>query len=112
APFCLVSHDYQEKPHFNYGNRCAQKLWELPWDQFVGLPSQASAAPEDRAERSTLLSQVRRNGWAKGYRGLRTSAGGRQFWIENVTVWNLYDIQENFRGQAAIYRDWNHISEE
>ena len=50
APFACASHDKDDV--FNYGNKAALALWELPWEEFVGsLGDLASAS--DAATRAT-----------------------------------------------------------
>ena len=103
APFCLLAHDGGSDPRFVYANRTAQRCFEYGWDEFVGLPSRLSALPDGRAERAVLLASVARDGFARGYRGLRVAKSGRRFWIEDVTVWNVFDPEGRPIGQAAVY---------
>jgi hypothetical protein len=105
APFCLVAHDGNSDPRFVYANLTAQRCFEYPWDEFVGLPSRLSAEAPNRAEREALLASVAAHGYAEGYRGLRIAKSGRRFWIENVTVWNVDDAEGRYLGQAAMYRE-------
>ena len=104
APFCLLAHDGGHDPHFVYANQTAQRCFEYPWQELVGLPSRLSALPDGRAERARLLADVARDGFAEGYRGLRVAKSGRRFWIEDVTVWNVLDAAGRFLGQAATYQ--------
>ncbi|MCS7029909.1 MAG: MEKHLA domain-containing protein [Gloeomargarita sp. SKYG116] len=106
APWVLVSHDTQPDPCFNYGNQAALDLWETTWDQWIGLPSRLSAADEYQPERAQLLQQVKTQGWAQGYRGVRISRKGRRFQFQNAIVWNVLDDQGQFYGQAAMFREW------
>jgi PAS domain-containing protein len=103
APFCLLAHDGGADPRFVYANQAAQRCFEYPWAELVGLPSRLSAVPDVREERAGLLAEVSRNGFAQDYRGLRVAKSGRRFWIEGVTVWNVLDPAERFMGQAATY---------
>lgn len=106
APFCVLAHDAGADPRFIYANRAAQRCFEYPWEELVGLPSRLSAEAPDRLERQRLLEAVSRHGFATGYRGLRIARSGRRFWIEDVTVWNLVDAAGLAVGQAATYRRW------
>lgn len=103
APFCLMAHDGNSDPRFVYANLAAQRCFEYPWDELVGLPSRLSAPPGVREERAGLLASVSARGFAEGYRGLRIAKSGRRFWIENVTVWNVHDGAGRLCGQAAVY---------
>lgn len=104
APFGVLAHDASADPVFRYANRTAQRAFGYDWAEFTRLPSRLSAGPQDRAERRALLDGVARDGFATGYRGLRVARSGRQFWIEDVTIWNLLDDAGTHVGQAAAFR--------
>lgn len=109
APFVVLSHDTQEDPVFNYANQTAQKLWELDWEQFTRLPSRLSAEPVAVAERHAMLEEARRNGFISNYQGVRISRTGKRFLIKKAILWNVYDGQGIYRGQAAMFRDWEFL---
>jgi hypothetical protein len=109
APFCVVSHGPQANPILNYGNRYALDLWELDWETWLRTPSRQTAEPDRREERERLLAQVRDRGYVEGYSGIRVSATGRRFVIENVTVWNLTDQDGQPCGQAATYATYRRL---
>lgn len=104
APYCLLAHSAEADPRFVYANRAALRCFEYSWDELIGMPSRLSAEAPNRAERDALLSAVARDGYARGYRGLRIAKSGRRFWIEDVTVWNVLDADGQPCGQAATYR--------
>jgi hypothetical protein len=104
APFCLLAHDGGADPRFVYANQTAQRCFEYPWNEIVGLSSRLSAVPDVRQERAALLAKVAHSGFAEGYRGLRVAKSGRRFWIEDVTVWNVLGPAGQFMGQAATYQ--------
>jgi hypothetical protein len=108
APFGLLAHEESADPLFVYANLTAQERFGYDWDEFVGLPSRLSAGDESREARRVFMDEVRRQGYADGYRGLRVAKSGRQFWIEDVTIWNIPDPTSPGRlaGQAALIRDW------
>ncbi len=106
APFCVLAHDTSADPCFIYANKAAQRCFEYPWSEFMGLPSRLSAEAPNRAERQGLLDRVARDGFADGYRGLRISRSGRRFFIENGTVWQLMDTQGVSHGQGAMIPRW------
>jgi MEKHLA domain len=103
APFCVLAHDATDDPRFVFANAMAQRCFDARWDELVGMPSRLSAGPADRDERERLLLGVQRDGFVRGYRGLRVTRSGRQFWIEDVTVWNVYGLDGARIGQAATY---------
>lgn len=103
ALFCLLAHDGGSDPSFVYANLSAQRCFEYGWSELVGLPSHLSALPGGRESRAALLADVARDGFTRGYRGLRVAKSGRRFWIEDVTVWNVLDPAGRPIGQAAAY---------
>lgn len=103
APFALLAHDNAADPRFIYANLAAQRCFEYSWSEIVGMPSRLSAGPADRAERQRLLESVRREGLARGYRGVRIAKSGRSFWIEDGILWQLTDERGADRGQAALF---------
>lgn len=109
APYVVVSHGVEADPVFNYANLAAQRLFEYPWEKFCQLPSRLSAEPLNQSERQHFLDCVTRQGFMSGYQGIRIAKTGRRFWIKEVTVWNLTDDAGIYRGQAAIYSDWQDI---
>ena len=109
APQVIVAHDTQADPVFFYGNRAALELFEMDFDTFTRLPSRLSAEPVAQAERGRLLKSVTENGYIDDYRGVRISASGRRFMIENAVVWNLVDENGVYQGQAATFAVWRNL---
>ncbi len=109
APFALVSHGVEPDPIFNYANVTAQKLWELNWEQFTQLPSRLSAEPMEQSERNMLLAEAKLKGFISNYSGIRISSTGNRFKIINTYLWNIYDDNNNYKGQAAMFDKWNFI---
>jgi len=106
APFVVLSHGSQADPVFNYGNECAQNLFEMDWKTLTSLPSRFSAEPMHRDERQRLLDDVRTQGYSDNYRGIRISATGKRFYIESARIWMLLDSSGKTVGQAATFSDW------
>lgn len=109
APRAIVAHGREPDPVFFYGNALALSLFEIPFDQFVRLPSRFSAEPLHRDERARLLDTVARDNFIDNYAGIRISATGRRFRIEQATVWNLVDQTGGIHGQAATFDRWTMI---
>jgi MEKHLA domain len=109
AAFVVVSHGTEADPIFNYGNRQALALWELDWHTFTQMPSRRSVAPTELEDRAKLLVEAKQKGYVSNYRGIRTSSTGRQFWIENVILWDVLDEQQQPCGQAAMFDQWRFI---
>ena len=106
APFVVVSHGTEADPVLNYGNAHALALWEMTWEELTRTPSRLTAEPVHRDERARLLERTLRDGYVDDYAGVRVSATGRRFRIEQAIVWNLADAAGNHRGQAATFDRW------
>jgi hypothetical protein len=109
APRVIVAHGTEAEPVFFYGNRMALELFEMDFASFTHLPSRYSAEPLERQERSRLLERVRRDGFIDDYAGVRISATGKRFRIEQAVVWNLIDGNGEIHGQAATFDRWKPI---
>jgi hypothetical protein len=107
APFCVVSHNTDKDPVFNYGNKAALELFDMTWADFTKLPSRLSAEPVTREEREKLLARVRQHGFIKDYKGVRVSSSGKRFLVEDAIVWNMIDDNGVYRGQAAVLYEWS-----
>lgn len=105
APRVIVAHDTAPDPVFFFGNARALEAFEIALEDFVRLPSRLSAEAPNRAEREAMLARVSRDGFIDDYRGMRISAKGLRFMIEQGTVWNLLDAQGACQGQAATF-EW------
>jgi|SRR6478735_6919711 len=112
APRVIVAHGTEADPVFFYGNRLALQLFELDFAAFTQLLSRYSAEPMLREERDTLLARVRERGFIDDYAGVRISATGQRFRIEQATVWNVLDERGVRRGQAATFDRWLPLSEQ
>jgi hypothetical protein len=110
APFVVVSHGTEADPVLNYGNRTALELWETDFAALTAMPSRLTAEPMHRDERAQLLERTTRDGYVDDYRGVRISAKGRRFLIEQAIVWNLDDANGDRLGQAATFDRWVFLS--
>jgi len=109
APFFVASHDTSDDPLLTYGNRFAQKLFELSWEEFTSTPSRYTAEAPDREERARLLAEVSENGFIDNYSGVRVSSTGKRFRIKKATVWNLSHPNGSYAGQAATFSNCEKI---
>lgn len=112
APRVIVAHGTQADPIFFYGNQLALSLFELDFAAFTQLPSRYSAQALLREERAVLLDRVRDHGFIDDYAGVRVSATGRRFRIEQAVVWNLLDEAGGLHGQAATFAHWAPLPDE
>lgn len=110
APRVIVAHGTEADPVFFYGNRLALQVFEMDFAAFSRLPSRFSAEPLARDERARLLERVSRDGFIDDYAGVRISAQGRRFRIEQAVVWNLIDSEGCCHGQAATFTSWLPLS--
>lgn len=109
APFVLLSHDTRPEPVYTFGNSLALQLWEMTWGEFTSMPSNRCAEPMHRDQREQFLKEVREQGIARGYSGVRISKTGRRFRIEDVTCWNITNDSGERIGQAACYPRWTFL---
>lgn len=109
ADTVIVAHGTEPDPVFFYGNLRALALFEMDWDAFVRLPSRLSAEAPLRDERAQLLERVTRDGCITDYAGVRISATGQRFRIEQAVVWNLIDESGACHGQAAAFDHWERL---
>ncbi|SEO50018.1 MEKHLA domain-containing protein [Paenibacillus sp. OV219] len=111
APIVVLSHGTQADPVLNYGNRAALGLWEMDWDAFTNIESRHTAEPMIQAERQRFLEAVASQGYIDDYNGIRISSSGRRFRIEQAIVWNLYDEDGVYYGQAATFENYTFVQE-
>lgn len=111
ASFVVVSADPDPDPYFTYGNAAALELFEVTWDQLMAMRTRESAEPVHRDERARFLASVRERGHIDDYSGVRISRTGRRFMIQRATVWNVTDASGAFCGQAAMFSEWELISD-
>ncbi|KAF2990450.1 MEKHLA domain-containing protein [Methylocystis sp. MJC1] len=109
APFVVVSHGTETDPILNYGNRVALALWEMTPAQLIATPSRLTAEAPLREARERFLAQAARDGFVRGYEGVRISATGRRFQISNATIWNVADDAGHPVGQAATFARWTFL---
>lgn len=109
APWVVLSHDAASDPRFTYANEAAQRLFEMPWSELVGMPSRHSAEAVARAERDRLLARVAADGYIENYSGVRIARSGRRFRVRNAVAWNLVDDVGGVCGHAACFGDWEPI---
>lgn len=102
-PAAIVAHGIEADPVFFFGNQAALAAFEMALAHFTRLPSRLSAEPVARDERERLLARVRTEGMIQDYCGVRISASGRRFRIEQAKVWNLIDERGAYLGQAALF---------
>ena len=103
APQVILAHGTQDDPVFFFGNRAALAAFEIDLDAFLAMPSRLSAEAPLRSERQDLLDRVTRYGFIDDYAGVRISAKGRRFRIEQAVVWNVSDEAGLRIGQAATF---------
>ena len=109
APFFVASHGTLGDPILTYGNRFAQELFEMSWEEFTSTPSRFTAEAPNRKERAKLLNEVTANGFIDNYSGVRISNTGNRFRIKKATVWNLIHPDGSHAGQAATFSNWEKV---
>lgn len=111
APQAIVSHGTEADPVFRYANAQALQLWEMDWEAFTRLPSRHSAEADSgiQSDRNELLRAALAQGHVDHYTGIRVSASGRRFHIEDTVLWNVIDDGGVRHGQAAFIRRWTFL---
>jgi hypothetical protein len=104
ADFYLLSHNGTTDPILTYGNQQVLAQWEVSWAELTTMHSRYTAKPEDRADRSIFMAQVKAHNYISGYQGTRVSKTGREFEILDGIVWNLFTTNGDFYGQAAWFK--------
>jgi hypothetical protein len=110
APFCVMSHNTDDDPIFNYANKAAQAAFEMNWNEFTLLPSRLSAEASTQEERERLLARVTQYNFIDDYKGVRISSTGKRFLIEEAIVWNIKDENERYYGQAAVLYTYSSLA--
>lgn len=103
APQVILAHGVEADPVFYFGNRAALACFETDLDTLLAMPSRLSAEAPLREERQALLDRVAAKGFIDDYAGVRISAKGRRFRIENAVVWTVSDRSGRRIGQAAAF---------
>jgi len=81
------------------------------WQTITALPSRLSAETPLQAERDALLRRVAEQGYIDDYAGIRIADSGRRFSIQQATVWNLIDADQQPCGQAALFSHWQLLAD-
>lgn len=105
--YYLVSHAFiRSEAILVYGNANALSLWEMSIEDFRGTPSKYTAEEDLRSEREKMLKIAAQQNYYQGYHGVRISATGKRFYIKDVCVFNVFDIQKpnSVVGQAALFK--------
>ena len=104
APYGLVAHDGTANPRFTYANRQAQRCLDYPLDDIIGMVSELSSPPDQRASREHYLDRVRKAGYSFNYQGERFSRSGQTFEIYDGEIWELSRPEAPVRaGQASLF---------
>ncbi|TKB80927.1 MAG: MEKHLA domain-containing protein [Nitrospira sp.] len=112
VPCVVVTHGAGADPMLTYGNRTALTLFETTWDELRRMPSRLTAEPVNQAERAQMLARAAAHGYIADYRGIRISATGRRFLVEDATVWNVVTPDGAHVGQAATFSTWRFLARE
>lgn len=103
APYAILAHGVQTDPILFFGNRYTLRCFETDVESLLVMPSRLTAEAPLREERQALLDRVTAQGFIDDYAGVRISAAGRRFRIENAVVWTVTDTNGKRHGQAATF---------
>lgn len=104
ADFYILSHDRSADPILTYGNQRVLELWEVSWSELMMMPSRQTAKPVDREARAAMMERVKSDRYLTGYSGIRVSKTGKEFYISDGTIWNLFTHDGEPYGQAAWFK--------
>jgi len=102
APFGILAHNTDDDPKFIYANRAALKMFGDTLDEFLGMPSRLSAAPERQPARAAFLERVSAQGIVHDYADIRVDRSGRSFRIREGSLWQVAAPDGSPIGQAAL----------
>lgn len=106
ASFAVFSHGTEKDPIYNYGNLTGLNLWERNWEELTKTYSRQTTEPNLREERQELLNETTSQKYVTNRQAIRISKTGKKYQINDVTVWNLFDKNDKYCGQAATFSDW------
>lgn len=104
--YVLISHGKQKDPVYNFGNRACLQAFARNWENLISMPSRLCviSKSDDEALRVELMRNVTNNGFVDGeYRGYRIRGDGKFIKLTECFVWNCYDNEETYIGQAALF---------
>ncbi|GAE30501.1 MEKHLA domain-containing protein [Alkalihalobacillus hemicellulosilyticus] len=105
----ILSHGIEADPILNFGNQAALTLWEMDRATFLETPSRLTAEPKERMDRAHFIKQVKENNYVDHYTGIRISSTGKRFYIKQAIVWNVFDENDHYYGQAATFIDYEYV---
>ena len=50
---------------------------------------------------------MHQHGFIENYQGYRVRKDGTEFFINKATIWNVYNAEDEFDGQAVIIYEWS-----
>lgn len=103
--FVLITHGTESDPIFNYGNIAALEAFVRTWEDLRTIPSRQSVVfrSQDEEIRIKLLKTVTDTGFVEGATGIRVRGDDKFMRLVNAVVWNCYDNDGVYIGQAALF---------
>eukprot|EP00559_Dactyliosolen_fragilissimus_P003501 CAMPEP_0184860792 /NCGR_PEP_ID=MMETSP0580-20130426/5603_1 /TAXON_ID=1118495 /ORGANISM="Dactyliosolen fragilissimus" /LENGTH=293 /DNA_ID=CAMNT_0027358017 /DNA_START=38 /DNA_END=919 /DNA_ORIENTATION=- len=103
--YVVISHTTSSDPIFNYGNDACLEAFALTREIMYEMPSGRSVVhrSKDESLRNQLMKSVTEKGFMEGATGIRIRGDGTFFKFINGVVWNLYDEEGDYYGQAALF---------
>lgn len=103
--FALISHGTELDPFFNYANEACLEAFARSYDELCALPSKMSVVlrSEDEDLRIELLRRVTTDGYVDDATGIRVRGDQKYIRFVNAQVWNCYDENEEYYGQACLF---------
>jgi hypothetical protein len=102
--YSVLSHDIEDDPVYCYFNAGSMASFEYPPHEVYELPSRYSAPDGPvRSDRQALMKTVVNEGVWTFPTAIRITKSGRQFQLQDVILWNVYDNDGVRVGQTALF---------
>jgi hypothetical protein len=102
--YSVLSHDIEDDPVYCYFNAGSLLSFEYPPEEVYELPSRHSAPDGPvRSGRQALMQTVVNEGVWTFPTAIRQTKSGRQFQLQDVILWNVYNHEDVRVGQTALF---------
>lgn len=103
--FVLISHGTEEDPIYNFANLAGLEAFVRTWEELIKIPSRQSVVFQtvDEELRIELIKSVTNDGYVEGASGTRVRGDDKFIRLVDAVVWNLYDSNGVYSGQAALF---------
>jgi MEKHLA domain len=103
--YVLITHGTESDPIYNFANRAALTAFWRSYSSMIQLPSARSVVlqSKDESRRIQLMKSVTENNYVENATGVRIRDDGRFVKLVDAVVWNCFDDDDTYIGQAAFF---------